>query len=116
MTEPSRPIPTELAEAFRDAVGLFRDWSPGLPKAIEVSVKGKSYSMSEVCHLVDHFSGQLPQDVFDALLSYMHAPHTDLRRELVSDRSYATGARCLVKLIGDRKAEYQQQEELRRNR
>ena len=51
------------------------------------------------------------EDVFEKLFSYLHAEHTVLRVELDTDPTYATAARCFLKLIEHRKAENQRREE-----
>ncbi len=96
------PIPRDLSEAFHEVVRQFSDWRPPEPER-EVSVKQRPYTMSEVCGLADGFAELMPDEVFDQLLSYMDARHLELRGELAKDRSYANGARSLLKLINDRK-------------
>ena len=56
----------------------------------------------------------LPHGVFDELLSHVHAIGDKF--ELSRKPSYATAARCLLKLIENRKAAYLRREKMRRNK
>jgi hypothetical protein len=118
MTEPpseEQPISPELAEAFRQAVALYRDFDPALREQTSlVSLDQKPYSICEVCRLVGGFSDPLPEGLLARLFSYMHAEHMELERDLAKNRSYATAARCLLKLIEDRRVTHQRLEERRR--
>jgi hypothetical protein len=101
------PTPRDLADAFSDALLAYGDWSPGQPER-EISIGQTKFSMIAVCGLFDQFVDELPQHVFDKLRSYMDSvSHSDLIVELAVNCSYATGARCLRRLIELRKAEYQ---------
>jgi hypothetical protein len=117
MARSSDPIPRQLSKAFHDAVSLFPIWSVALAER-EVTIKGRpytmSYTMSQVCRLVAGFSDPLPHGVFDELLSHMHAIGDKF--ELSRKPSYATAARCLLKLIENRKAAYLRREKMRRNK
>jgi hypothetical protein len=95
------PIPCDLAEAFDNAVGLYEiwKWGPSQPER-KVIYNGQHLSMSEVCGLVDQFTDRLPDQVFVNLRSCMHHyPHGQLIADLEADQSYATGARCLRRMI-----------------
>jgi hypothetical protein len=115
MSEQPNPIPADLSEAFHEATWLYDDWSPALPE-LEASVGRKSFSMSAICSFLDTFTDRLPNRILDRLFLYMHAQHRELKERLGKSPTYSTGAYCLLKLIEDRKAEYQRLEELRRNR
>jgi hypothetical protein len=70
----------------------------------QVRLGSKSHDMSALCGLVDGFRDRLPDDVFDKLMIYMRdIRYTLLRQKIVADQSYATGARCFLRLIEDRK-------------
>jgi hypothetical protein len=100
------PTPRDLADAFADALLAYADWSPGQPEP-EISIGQTKFSMTAVCGLFDQFADELPQHVFDKLRSHMDVvSHSDLIVELALNCSYATGARCLRRLIELRK-EYQ---------
>jgi hypothetical protein len=58
----------------------------------------------------------LPNRIIDRLFFYMHAQHSELKEQLGRSPTLSTGAYCLLKLIENRKAEYQRLEELRRDR
>jgi hypothetical protein len=61
--------------------------------------------MSEVCSLVDGYADPIPDSVVAELTSVMQTPHTALREELAKHPSYSTGAKCLRRLIPDRKVD-----------
>ena len=66
--------------------------------------QGKLIPISAVCRRVDKFTDPLPDEVFDAL--YFLARQKHLKEKLDAERTYATGAQLLLKLIEDRKAEW----------
>ena len=95
--------PRDLADAFADALLAYGDWIAGQPER-EISIGQTKFSMTAVCGLFDQFADELPQHVFDKLRSYMDLiSHSDLIVELAVNCSYATGARCLRRLIELRK-------------
>jgi len=86
--------------AFDEAVLYFeRNWSPSLPDQKAIPVDQKLRSIPEVCALVESFDDWLPRDVYDTLFHQMHFGSEDLGQELGKSRTYATAARCLLKLI-----------------
>jgi hypothetical protein len=96
--QPVEPVPPELAKAFSDAVFAFGVWSPGQNgRVIPIRRRG-FYSISSVCDFVDRFTAPLPERVIKKLRSYMK-DHPDVNAELDADCSYATGARCLRKMM-----------------
>jgi hypothetical protein len=98
-------IPPHLSEAFRKAVYLLAAWNPPEPEST-VLIEERTFTMSAVFGAAENYRDPLPDFIFDKLRSYMHAQDSDLEADLADDPSYATGARCLVKLIGERKAAY----------
>jgi hypothetical protein len=102
----SPPIPAYLTEPFHEAAWLYAEWTPPLPEG-EVNIEGTPFTISEVCRLVSGFGDRLPETIFNMLSSYMRAGHAALAAKLAADRSYETGAHCLLKLIADRKAEFE---------
>jgi hypothetical protein len=101
------PTRRDLAEAFADALLAYGDWIAGQPER-EIRIERALFSMTAVCGLLDQFADELPKHVFDKLRSYMDLPsHSDLIVDLAVNCSYATGARCLLRLIELRNAEYQ---------
>jgi hypothetical protein len=107
-------IPPGLAKAFRDAVWRYFDWW-GEPEP-EVSLDLRPTLISTVCHAALRFNDPLPESVFEKLFSFLHVEHTTLKAELDAKPTYATAARCFVKLIEHRKAEYRRRERLRSDR
>jgi hypothetical protein len=93
--EPTR----DVMEAFHDAVLKYEDWG-GEPLP-EVSLNRKLVPISSVCHLVMtmDIKEPLPEVVTQRINWFMHAQHQTLKEEFGRDPSYATGARCLLKLI-----------------
>ena len=105
MTEQEEPIPRSLADAFRDAIARYADWSPPNPE-IELRIGNVSHSMSAVCGFVDKFDDDLPADVFSQLRSYMLIQYRALGERLGEKRTYSVGSYCLLRLIEGRKAAY----------
>jgi hypothetical protein len=99
------PIPNYLREAFSEAVELFSNWSPAAPER-EVSIHERRFTISEVCGLVDGYADPIPDSVVVGLTSNMQTPHTALRERLARVPTYSTGAKCLRRLISDRRADY----------
>jgi hypothetical protein len=102
-------VPTYLGEAFHDAVDKFAygAWSPGRPDQLLVSLMGEPRSISTVCRLMAGLNDRLPDLVFSILWRHMHAEDKALKEQIVANPSYANGARCLLKLMMGRVAEYQ---------
>jgi len=114
MNEPhSDPIPPDLRSAFLDALSRYHDWGPPESEP-EVSVDRRAIPISAVCGLVTKYRDPLPGAVLSLLQKETH-PGLDWS-ELLADSSYAGGARCLLKLIGYRKAGHRLLEEYRRSR
>jgi hypothetical protein len=110
---PPDSIPPDLRSAFLNALLRYHDWSSpeGEP---EVSIDRRSISISAVCGLVMKYTGPMPEAVL-SLLHRMTHPGLDLA-ELQEDCSYRGGARCLLKLIGYRKAGNRLLQDFRRSR
>jgi hypothetical protein len=103
------PIPNYLREAFAEAIELFSDWSPATPER-EISINGRPFTMSGVCGLVDGYADPIPDSVVVALVTHLQPQHTALKKQLAKNPSYTTGAKCLRRLISDRKVDYQRLE------
>jgi hypothetical protein len=110
----SEPISRHLRDAFYGAVQLYPNWT-GLDHGPLVSVDGRRYTIGEVCNLAIEFSDALPDDLLGSLMYFLNAGDRDLLEGLASDRSYAGGARCLLKLMSRRASDSQTLEETRRN-
>ena len=95
----------DLSKEFGQAVLVFEDWSPG-HEGRQYLIEQKYLSIVELCRMVEKFSGDLPERVFDKLHWYMmyDSSRDDLRAQLNADPSYVTGARCLREMIERRKA------------
>jgi hypothetical protein len=105
--QPAPPTPRDLADAFADALLAYWRLDCRAAGARDQYWQTK-FSMTAVCRLFDQFADELPQHVFDRLRSYVDLiSHSDLIVELAVNCSYATGARCLRRLIELRKEEYQ---------
>lgn len=102
--QPLEPIPPDLAKAFADAVFAFAVWDPDRNgRVIPIKRRG-FYTIDSVCNFVDRFTAPLPKLVIQKLHSYMQSrpDGAQLKAELDADCSYATGARCLRKMMAHR--------------
>ena len=112
---PDHPtIPPGRAKAFRDAIWLYAEW--WREPEPHVSLDVEPVLISTACEAVLPFNDPLPESVFEKLFSFLHAEHTVLKGELDRDPTYATAARCFLKLIEHRKVEIQRREEQRHDR
>ena len=112
MVEPSHThptIPPAYTQAFRDAVWCYSRWRD--EREPEVILDLQPVSISAVCRDVLPFNDPLPEDVFEKLFVESHMEHSVLKGELDAEPTYGTAARCFLKLIEHRKAEYQQSQE-----
>jgi len=100
MAEPSaEPIPPDFAEAFAYAVLVYEIWTPEEPGRL-IEIGSRSYSIVEVCGLVDQFTDRLPERVYLKLRSHLHDdPDGKLKADLAANPSYATAVRCLRGMI-----------------
>jgi hypothetical protein len=102
----SIPMPEDVREAFCDAVHLFVEWKSGGPKQSVSFRRLRRVSLTGVCDLVLRYRNEpLPLKVHDHLWNLIDDTHMNLKVELATDPSYATGARCLTKLIQEYRAE-----------
>ena len=106
MSEPqSEPISRHLRDAFYGAVQLYPNWT-AFGHGPLVSVDGGRYTISDVCNLAIEISDGMPDDLLGSLMFLLNAADQDLLEGLAKDRSYASGARCLLKLMYRRSAEF----------
>jgi hypothetical protein len=99
------PMLEDVRIVFREAIRLCADWKlGGFERAL--SFRGlQQVSLSGVCDLVLSYRNEpLPGEVHDELWNLMIGRLT-LKEELAEDPTYATGARCLDKLIQDQRAD-----------
>jgi hypothetical protein len=100
----SDTMPDDVRQCFRDAVRLFYRWGVDEPLPT-VRFRTMVVSLSGVCDLVLAYRNEpLSLDVHHELLALMDEPHIRLKAQLVIDPSSETGARCLSKLIEERRA------------
>ena len=104
MTAMDKPISPQLADAFFAAVREYVRWSymgaePGI-----TNEGNELIPISTVCRRVDKFIDRLPDEVCNALCFLTAQKH--LKEKLDAERTYATGAQLLLKLIEDRKAQW----------
>ena len=96
----SEPLPEAVREAFREAICLFKSGSPQRSVSFR---KLQRLSLSGVCDLVLSYRTEpLPVNVHDELWNLLD--EIDPKVQLAKDPSYATGARCLGKLLQDHRA------------
>jgi hypothetical protein len=108
------PMLEDVRIVFREAIRLCADWKlGGFERAL--SFRGlQQVSLSGVCDLVLSYRNEpLPGEVHDELWNLMIGRLT-LKEELAEDPTYATGARCLDKLIQDQRADVRRREEWHR--
>jgi hypothetical protein len=96
-------ISPKLADAFFEAVRVYVRWGFMGPEP-GITFDHDLIPISALCRLVDTFTDQLPDEVFDAL--YFLATEKPMKERLEAERTYASGAQLLLKLIEDRKAEW----------
>jgi hypothetical protein len=106
MAEPV-PIPPKLADAFFDAVRAYIRWAFAAPMPT-ITVDHAEIPISTVCERVAIFTDSIPFEAFNALY-FVAGTQKPLREKLKVDRTYATGAQCLLKLIEDRQAEWREE-------
>jgi hypothetical protein len=106
MAEPTS-IPPKLAEAFFDAVRAYIRWAFADPQPT-IAIDEVVIPISGACERVSIFTDSLPDETFNALY-FVASTQKHLREKLGADRSYATGAQCLLKLIEDRQAEWREE-------
>src|ERR1700730_3569270 len=99
-----KPISPKLAESFFQAVRVYVRLGFMGPEPSITADQDDLVPISTVCRRVDTFTDPLPDEVFDAL--YFLATEKHLKEKLDAQRTYATGAQSLLKLIERRKAEW----------
>jgi hypothetical protein len=106
MTEPAKPIPQDLAEAFCAAVLCYPDGGFGSPEPT-VKYLGRDEPIDTICAMVEPFKiDQIPEESFARLCSYMRPGDEQLKNYLATDRSYSMAGGCLLRLIRRRIDEY----------
>lgn len=86
-------------------VMAFGDWSPALPDIQKIDVGGTFHTSPEICQLASSISEELPDDILGMLLTEM--ADQKIRETLGKDRTFATGAVCLLNWLEGRIASYQ---------
>src|SRR5438105_1871941 len=86
------PIPKDVAEAFNKALAAFYGWTVEEERdsRVEPSIVQR-YSIGAVCDLIEVFDDPMPENVYQ-FLTWLAAEHS---MDAPSDRSYASGAKCL---------------------
>jgi len=101
--QPSESMPEDLREAFHDAIRMYKDWKCGGHERSVSFRRLPRVSLSGMCDLVlSYLNEPLPVNIHDELWTLID--DMNLKVELARDPSYATGARCLNKLIKDHRA------------
>ena len=99
-----KPISPQLADAFFAAVRGYVRWGYMGPEPGITNEENELVPISTVCRRVDTFTDRLPDEVCNALCFLATQKH--LKEKLDAERTYATGAQLLLKLIEDRKAQW----------
>jgi hypothetical protein len=97
MSEEKEPIPREWIDAFNSAVAAFDNWRRDGGPEPTVSANGRPTSLDLVAGVVAHFAGKMPDAEYQILQS--HADRIFHGTGLPEDNSYASGARCLLKMV-----------------
>lgn len=91
-------------EAFRRAVEIYRDagWNSARPNSPTLLVGNDHRTIREICTRIIDSRAKLPKETIADLLQCLD--HRDPARasSLKRDPIYASGARCLLKLLDDR--------------
>ena len=90
-------------EAFWAAIYKFRspEWSSPSPDQPTFEVKGKYFTIRQVCELVKDFTDELPYLVAGELVKAMQG-NPRLIQLFAPSRTYAIGSQCLLELLEDR--------------
>ena len=93
----------DACEAFCIAVKFYRsgEWSPAVPARNTINLEGQEFTLRQVCRLVEHMTRPLPDSVVSDLFTSLRVRHSHLEKRLVTDRTYALGARCLLRLMDE---------------
>jgi hypothetical protein len=102
-------VSPKLADAFFEAVRAYIRWSFGGPEP-SIIVERSSVPISAVCERLNVFTDPLPDELFNTLY-FLLADRTEkhLRERLNADRTYASAAAYLLKLIEGRQAEWREE-------
>jgi hypothetical protein len=76
----------------------------GFPRSAYVRVKGKYFTIRQVCDLVKDFTDELPYLVAGELVKAMRGDRR-LIQLFAPSRTYATGSQCLLELLENRMAQ-----------
>jgi hypothetical protein len=101
-----KPISPKLADAFFEAVREYVRWGFLGPEPSITDDQDELIPISTMCRRVDIVTDPLPDEVFEAL--FFLATQKSVKEKLDAERTYATGAQFLLRLIEDRKAEWGQ--------
>src|SRR6516225_2208930 len=97
MTTPSESNSLELRIAFHNAVSRFQDWTANVAEPL----RGRFCPISEVCQEIANLSDPLPGAILSILYNETRAGDDMLALKL--NETYRGGARCLRRLIENRK-------------
>jgi hypothetical protein len=90
-------------EAFRRAVEIYRggSWSPSKPDRPTLHAGDDYRTIRQICSLVAISPMDMPDETLDDLVSCLQERYPALVQEVKGHRSFATGARCLLKLMDE---------------
>lgn len=91
-------------EAFRRAVEIFRDggWNSARPESPTLLAGNGHRTIREICTLIVNSRTKLPKETIADLLQCLEHRDSALDAALKRDPTYASGARCLLKLLDER--------------
>jgi hypothetical protein len=93
----------DACEAFCIAVKFYRsgEWNPALPARIKIRLDENDLTLRQICSLVEHITRPLPDSVVSDLFTSLRVRHSNLEKRLVTGRTYALGAGCLICLMDE---------------
>jgi hypothetical protein len=94
--QPANPISRELHDAFRMAMGAYKNWSRGQPEP-KVNYWRELVTISYVCLLVEQHDEWMPDDLWHLLKVVVRKVDG-----LPDDQSYRSAARFLGNLIQEK--------------
>ena len=96
-------IPMNEFDAFRRAVEIHRDggWNPSRPNRPTLQAGKDYHTIHSICSLVMKCKMDMPDETVDDLVKCVQTRYPELATQVKNDRSFSTGARCLIMLMND---------------
>ena len=90
-------------EAFRRAVEIYRDggWRSTRPNSPTLLAGRHHRTIRQICTLISNSRAELPDETIADLRQCLDLCYPALAEALERDRTYGSGAQCLLKLMDD---------------